>query len=623
MSQINGSDRNDTLFGSASSDVLNGFAGDDVLVGGAGDDTLIGGVGFDTANYSALSGPITLRAQSSVNKGGLGQDQLFGIERIVGAAGFRNVIDGTVSGSQQTSFFVDLSAVNPNWVVNNIPGLGSATFQVFNFVDVIGTSNSDTLIGNAQANLLSGGAGSDFLDGGVGNDTLIGSVGNDTLIGGAGIDTADYSTLGGPITLRANGFINKGVFDQDRIAQFGGIERIVGAAGFNNVIDGTVDPERLQQTSFFADLDSQRLSVRLDDFELGGFDIVNFVNVFGTSNNDTLIGNAQANLLAGGAGDDQIIGGGGADTLHGGAGSDALFGEAGSDSLIGGDGNDFLAGQADADTMLGGNGADAFLAEGGDSLSGGTGDDGFIVQSLAALMASGLVVDGGVGRDTVFLQFGNAVTDAAFANIRNLEVLWQDFATPGRLTLAANAAAAMSGAVTVINGRDVDGSALAANVRSDFYGTSGADILIGGSGVSVFRGGAGDDFLDGRAGDDFLYGESGNDIMQGGAGIDAFIFDAAISPSNVDTILDYSVADDTIFLDSAVFAGIGTVGTSLAAAAFIIGAVATTSAHRIVYNSESGALLYDADGSGAVAAVQWASLTGAPLGMSNTEFMVI
>lgn len=56
-----------------------------------------------------------------------------------------------------------------------------------------GTKAADTLKGNAQNNVISGGAGDDTIDGEAGNDILIGGTGKDFLIGGDGIDTVDYS----------------------------------------------------------------------------------------------------------------------------------------------------------------------------------------------------------------------------------------------------------------------------------------------------------------------------------------------------------------------------------------------------------------------------------------------
>ena len=56
---------------------------------------------------------------------------------------------------------------------------------------------------------------------------------------------------------------------------------------------------------------------------------LNFDDVIGTSGNDTIIGDFQANILNGSSGNDLIRAGGGNDTLVGGAGNDTLTGETG------------------------------------------------------------------------------------------------------------------------------------------------------------------------------------------------------------------------------------------------------------------------------------------------------
>ena len=67
-----------------------------------------------------------------------------------------------------------------------------------------------------------------------------------------------------------------------------------------------------------------------------------------------------------------------------------------------------------------------------------------------------------------------------------------------------------------------------------------------------------------------------------------------------DNILDFSVVDDTILLSHLVFTALGSVGT-LPAGGFFTGATAGDAGDRIIYNSSTGALLYDADGTGAAA----------------------
>ena len=73
----------------------------------------------------------------------------------------------------------------------------------------------------------------------------------------------------------------------------------------------------------------------------------------------------------------------------------------------------------------------------------------------------------------------------------------------------------------------------------------------------------------GNNGNNVLNGGRGNDTLYGYSGADAFRFDSALGAGNVDRIGDYSVADDLIQLDDAVFAGLAP--GALAAGAFNTG----------------------------------------------------
>ena len=95
----------------------------------------------------------------------------------------------------------------------------------------------------------------------------------------------------------------------------------------------------------------------------------------------------------------------------------------------------------------------------------------------------------------------------------------------------------------------------------------------------------------------------------------------ALGAGNVDTIFGFVSGSDKIVLDDAVFAGIGPLG-SLAAGSFVTGSAAADAEDRIIYNAATGALLYDADGNGAGAAVQFATLGGSPA-LAASDFMVI
>jgi serralysin len=134
-------------------------------------------------------------------------------------------------------------------------------------------------------------------------------------------------------------------------------------------------------------------------------------------------------------------------------------------------------------------------------------------------------------------------------------------------------------------------------------------------------GSAGNDVIDGRDGADTLIGGAGNDTLTGGTGADVFLFETALGATNRDSVTGYSVADDTIQLENAIFTALAATGP-LAVTAFVSGTAATTAAHRIIYNSANGQLLYDADGNGAGAAIHFATLT-AGLGMAAGEFVVV
>ncbi|MEZ0170203.1 calcium-binding protein [Microvirga sp. TS319] len=144
---------------------------------------------------------------------------------------------------------------------------------------------------------------------------------------------------------------------------------------------------------------------------------------------------------------------------------------------------------------------------------------------------------------------------------------------------------------------------------------------------NTLTGNAKSNTLSGLNGNDTLAGGLGNDTLYGGRNKDVFVF--ATRPnrsSNWDTIKDFSVADDTIWLDNAVFTKIGSGTPSsprmLASKYFTVGGKAADSYDRIIYDKKTGYLSYDADGSGKGAAIVFAKL-GAGLKMTAADFQVI
>jgi serralysin len=91
--------------------------------------------------------------------------------------------------------------------------------------------------------------------------------------------------------------------------------------------------------------------------------------------------------------------------------------------------------------------------------------------------------------------------------------------------------------------------------------------------------------------------------------------------TNADHITDFSSIDDKMLLSHSIFSNAGPVGT-LSASAFTIGSSAADASDRIIYNSTTGALSYDPDGTGAAAATQFATLSPG-LALTNAHFTVV
>ena len=234
------------------------------------------------------------------------------------------------------------------------------------------------------------------------------------------------------------------------------------------------------------------------------------------------------------------------------------------ENLIGSGYNDSLTGNTKNNILNGGVGNDTLNGGvGADTMVGGLGDDIFVVSQTGDIVTE----KPGEGADKI----NSSVAYTLPVNVENL-------------TLTG---------VLAINGT----------------GNGQANKITGNSANNQLVGGAGNDTLDGSTGTNHLTGGTGNDIFK------------FTTTGHVDTIADYNVANDTIQLENAVFTALTTTGT-LAASRFRIGTQAVDADDFIIYNNATGALLYDANGNGAGAAVQIA-MVGTGLAMTNADLVVI
>jgi Ca2+-binding RTX toxin-like protein len=120
--------------------------------------------------------------------------------------------------------------------------------------------------------------------------------------------------------------------------------------------------------------------------------------------------------------------------------------------------------------------------------------------------------------------------------------------------------------------------------------------------------------LTARSGADTLAGAGGVDTLWGGAGPDTFIF-RENGTANADVIGDWTSGSDEVALDNAAMGALGAEGAFVAGDARFWSSstgVAHDANDRVIYNTNSGQLYYDADGNGSGAAQLIASFTGSP-----------
>jgi Ca2+-binding RTX toxin-like protein len=306
------------------------------------------------------------------------------------------------------------------------------------------------------------------------------------------------------------------------------------------------------------------------------------------------------------------------DTISGSTMNDLLMGFDGADTITGADGNDALIGGSGADVLQGGNGSDTAIYRGSGSgvtvdLILGTGTDadaaGDVLTDIENLTGSlfsdtltgnngdNILNDGGVGgADTLT---GNGGNDR-YA-VYNAGALIVEKAGEGTDRVSAGVNFVLAGGVSA---EYLNTTSLLANYAVNLTGNEFAQIVRGNDGANV------------------LDGSGGTDVVFGMGGADTFSFSTALGAGNVDRIEDFDVTDDQIHLSSAIFNALG-VG-SLDASAFKDTAFAPRDADdRIIYNSDTGALCYDADGSGtAFGNVRFATLTGSPV-LTAADFVVV
>ena len=249
-------------------------------------------------------------------------------------------------------------AVSAREVECDHPAAGNVDFQGSPFDDLVhvrfapprgfsgfGGEGDDQFLGQAGDERFEGNSGNDELRGRRGDDRLTGDDGDDRLFGGSGDDELE------PLNFTKSP---------------DGADEFSGGDGRDSV------------RYYAADSVSVSLNDVADDGMIGEHDNVlsDVEDITGTTGDDVLEGDGDANFLGGELGSDVLIGGGGDDRLGGRRGDDTLVGGQGNDRLFGGEDHDDLSGRRGGDKLVGEEGNDSLIGGGGhDDLFGRPGND--------------------------------------------------------------------------------------------------------------------------------------------------------------------------------------------------------------------------------------------------------
>lgn len=565
---LSGGAGNDVLRGNEHDDYLDGGSGNDTLDGGAGNDFLWGGNGADTYVFDIGYGQDNISNYDSDLQGALNDTIKLGPG--VTTANLRLTRSGdnlllNIVGTDdrleiQNYFYVN--GASP-YVVENIQfsdgiiwGYATVSARLYSSAAPVaglittGTVANDTLYGGGNNDRLMGGDGNDYLNGQSGNDYLSGGAGNDILIGGVGNDALDGG-IGNDVYYFGRGYGKDSINSQDNTVgkidviqlTFGTVVSDVLLTRDNSdlVIGILNTSDSLRIYGYFVSDGSGGFQVEQIKFSdgvtvWGVADVKTRViaaspsntTIYGYGTSDNLSGQADDNIMYGGAGNDQISGYGGEDRIYGESGDDVIFGGAQDDYLFGDVGNDSIYGEEGNDILISGGGDDVIDGGiGNDSLDGGAGNDVYVF----GLSAGKDVInsyDAGAGKVDV-VRVGVGVNSMTLVPVRdNDDLVLGIKSTSDTLRIVNYFINDAAGGYQVEKIVFSDGTFLdvpwvksavtwSTGDNDRLYGYSTSDTLSAGLGDDQVRGGAGNDVLNGGGGEDRLYGDDGDDTLNGDA----------------------------------------------------------------------------------------------------------
>ena len=608
------------LTGNAQANLIVGNAGANTISGGAGIDQLVGGAGADRFVYLAASDSL-VGAEDGLSDFVHGTDKIDLRAIVLTSLTFQPYEVGGIALTMLTAG----TQAGIAMAIRVAGTIDASDVLVGNFSPVptiLGTNGNDQLVGTSGQDVIAGLAGNDVLRGDAGADTMLGGAGNDAYVVenggdvvtefvGEGVDTV-YTTIGYALAAGSEVEVLT-VYDRattGTLSLYGNAvgQTIYGNAGAN-LLSGGGGADTLYGLGGDDAYQIDGAGDVVYEFVGGGYDTIYTTGSFSLSAGAeveliTVDDRATTNAvnLSGNAFGQAIYGNAGANSLSGGGGTDALFGFAGDDRYI-------VDSLDDVVVEIAGQGSDTVYATASYAL-------GFLaeVEVLSAYdrlattsldltgSAYGQTIYGNAGTNTLR---GNGGTDILRGLAGNDSYLVDDL-TDQVIEAAGQGTDTVytTGHFVLTAGSEVE--ALSVYERA----TTNAINLAGNALGQAIYGNAGNNVIDGKAGADTIY-------LMGGT--DKVYFSTPLGGGNVDAVVGFTSGDDKLLLDAVTF---GLAPGTPSADAFVLGNTASDANDRLLYSQASGQLWFDADGSGAGAAILFATL-GAGTLLNASDFLVV
>jgi Ca2+-binding RTX toxin-like protein len=368
---------------------------------------------------------------------------------------------------------------------------------------VYGGLGNDIICGGAGDDLIHGGRGNDWIEGDSGTDRLLGDLGDDKAAGGGG----DHDEVSGGLGIDT---VSGGAGNEDLVRGDYGYDRMDGGPGKGDIASFATSVAGRKGSGVWASLPRHKA------YGDGHDRLFRFESIEGSAFHDTLIGDGNPNVIAGGPGNDTIEGGGGRDELDGGQGDDHCKGgpirvSCGKEPVPAGSAYVTLDPNPEGGAglqVVGGNGPDHFVVSFNEEK----------VEAKEGEVKEGEAEPTG-GVFTVSAQAALAAGEGCTATAGEPKQVTCPTRGPGRWLMAdlgpGNDSLAVQGSLEDIDFVRVNGG----DGNDTIRGGPEEDLLQSGPGADHIYGGEGSDgLIGGLPGPTYLYGEGGGDLLAAGGG---------------------------------------------------------------------------------------------------------